>query len=156
MWKQKIGLSIGNSYSVPTCEVVALLKRIGFDAISPEWESKDMLCEIVAAAKECDMEILSLHAPFGQAADMWSPDTQISSGAKKDILIELEACVAFHIPILVVHTWIGFDYIFDEAALHYANFDEIVAFAKAHKVTARSFAAMPMLLRSKICFSSFS
>ena len=134
MWKQKISLSIRNKYSAPTCEIVPMLKQIGFDAISPEWESNDILREIVKAAEECHMEIMSMHAPFQRAADMWSHDEQIAAAAKKVIFSALEACVEFHIPILVVHTWIGFEYVFDKDALNYANFDEIVAFAKEHNI----------------------
>lgn len=134
MWKQKIGLSISNEYDVPSYDVVKLLKQIGFDAISPKWESKDLLIEIVQSAKECGMEILSLHAPFVQAANMWSRDSQISAVAKQDILSALDACVEFCIPILVVHSWIGFDYIFDENVLNFASYDEIVNVAKEHNV----------------------
>lgn len=134
MWKQKISLSIGNRYGFPTCEVVKLLKQIGFDGISPEWESYDALSQIVKAANECDMALVSLHAPFQQAANMWSHDAQVSAEAKADIWGALTACAEFHIPILVVHTWIGFSYTFQEDTLNYAAFDEIVAYAKDHNV----------------------
>ena len=40
MWKQKISLSIGNRYGFPACEVVKILKQIGFDGIP------DMKCAI--------------------------------------------------------------------------------------------------------------
>ena len=134
MWKQKIGLSIGNNYGVPTCEIVTLLKRIGFDAISPAYLSNDALNEIVNAAKECGMDIQSLHAPFYKAADLWSHDSYIASAAKEDLFSALDACVQFHIPTLVVHTWIGFDYSFDPSTLNYTNFDESVSFAEKHNI----------------------
>ena len=38
MYKQKVGMSIHNNYLLPTHEVVKMLKRIGFDAVSPEWK----------------------------------------------------------------------------------------------------------------------
>lgn len=134
MWKQKIGFSVGNSYCIPSDEVVTLLKRIGFDAVSPEWKTRDALCDIVKAARECGMELQSLHAPYEQAANMWSHDAKLAAAAKADVFSALEACVEFQIPILVVHSWIGFNYIFDADDLNFAVFDELVAHAREHKV----------------------
>ena len=134
MWKQKIGFSVGNNYCIPSDEVVTLLKRIGFDAVSPEWKTRDALCDIVKAARECGMELQSLHAPYEQAANMWSHDAKLAAAAKADVFSALEACVEFQIPILVVHSWIGFNYIFDADDLNFAVFDELVAYAREHKV----------------------
>lgn len=39
MWKQKIGISLGNNYSgISTPEIVRIVAKIGFDAISLEWQ----------------------------------------------------------------------------------------------------------------------
>ena len=134
MWKQKIGISIGNDYNIPTVDVVKMVKRIGFDAISPVWKTNGDLFEIVQAAKESGLCIQSLHAPFGKAADMWSDDAALYAPAKAELLSALDACVQFNIPVLVVHTWIGFDYIFDAMALDYKNFDEIVSYAEKYSI----------------------
>ena len=134
MWKQKIGISIGNDYNIPTVDVVKMVKRIGFDAISPVWKTNGDLFEIVKAAKESGLCIQSLHAPFGKAADMWSDDAALYAPAKAELLSALDACVQFNIPVLVVHTWIGFDYIFDAMSLDYKNFDEIVSYAEKYSI----------------------
>ena len=134
MWKQKIGISIGNDYSIPTADVVKIVKRVGFDAISPVWKTGDDLCEIVKAARESGLYIQSLHAPFGKAADMWSDEDALCVPAKTELLSALDACVQFHIPVLVVHTWIGFDYTFNAMSLNYQNFDEIIAYAEKHNI----------------------
>lgn len=126
MWKQKIGISIDNDYAIPTADVVKMVKRIGFDAISPVWKRDGDLAGIVNAAKECGLAIQSLHAPFGKAADMWSEDEALWAPAKAELLSALDACGQFDIPVLVVHTWKGFDYRFDEKALNFRNFDKIV------------------------------
>ena len=57
MWKQKIGISILNHYPVPTIDVIKLLKKIGFDAISPIWEVDSNLSEIIDTAKECEWSV---------------------------------------------------------------------------------------------------
>lgn len=134
MWKQRIGISIANDYSIPTVDVVKILKRIGFDAISPVWKTNDDLSKIVHSANECGLSIQALHAPFGKAADMWSNDITTGALAKKELLAALDGCVQFHIPVLVVHTWIGFDYKFDAEALNYENFDEVVSYAEKHNI----------------------
>ena len=134
MWKQKIGISIGNDYNIPTVDVVKMVKRIGFDAISPVWKTNGDLFEIVKAAKESGLCIQSLHAPFGKVADMWSDDAALYAPAKAELLSALDACVQFNIPVLVVHTWIGFDYIFDAMSLDYKNFDEIVSYAEKYSI----------------------
>ena len=133
MWKQRIGISVGNSYSIPTADVIKIIKSTGFDAISPEWEANGNLSEIVGTARQNELIIQSLHAPFDKAADMWNDDSA-SISAKNDLLAALNSCIQFEIPVLVVHTWIGFDYTFDEANLDYKNFDEIVSYAKEHNI----------------------
>ena len=63
MWKQKLGISVYNNYKIPTTDIVRLVKQIGFDAISPEWDNDEKLNAIVKVAKEEKMDIQSLHAP---------------------------------------------------------------------------------------------
>lgn len=134
MWKQKIGISIGNHYSIPITEFLEMLKKIGFDAISPEWETNSQLAEIMNTAKQCGLFVQSLHAPFGKAADMWRTEDAVSLAAKNELLAPLEACIQFSIPVMVVHTWIGFEYQFDKESLLFQRFDELVSHAKAHNV----------------------
>ena len=134
MWKQKIGISVENNYSIPTAEVVRMLKKIGFEAISPNWKTADVLQEIVNAANECGLYIQSLHAPFGKAADMWSNDATFFDPAKAELLSALDACAQFQIPILVMHTWIGFDYQFEPASLNFSHFEDIVTYAEERNI----------------------
>ena len=134
MWKQKIGISIGNHYSLPVAEFVNMVKNIGFEAVSLEWEPNFDLSDTVQAAKQHGLLIQSLHAPFGKAADMWRCEEALSVPAKEEVFAALDACILYAIPILVVHTWIGFDYRFDKESLNFQNYDELVSRAKAHNV----------------------
>ena len=109
MWKQKLGISINNNYSIPTTEIIIMLKNIGFDAISPEWEPGVDLKRIADAAEEYGMTLQSLHAPILGSADMWSRDKSVSEPALAELMLSLEDCHKYNIPILVVHTWIGFE-----------------------------------------------
>lgn len=134
MWKQKIGISLSKEYAIPTTKVIKLIKQIGFDAICPIWAADVDMEEIAATATECGLFMQSLHAPFGKAADMWSVDKAVSAPAKEDILRALYDCARFQIPVLVVHPWIGFHYSFDENALYFENFDEVVEYAKRNRI----------------------
>lgn len=109
MWKQKLGISVGNYFSAPITEIVKILKNTGFDAISPVWEQGADLKVITDAAAECGLALQSLHAPIGGSADMWSADKKASESALAELAVALEDCHRYNIPILVVHTWIGFD-----------------------------------------------
>lgn len=134
MWKQKIGISIANNYSIPTKDVIMMVRRIGFDAVSPEWDANTDVGGLVDTARECGLFVQSLHAPFGKAADMWSFDEKLSAPAKKELLNALQDCKHHNIPILVVHTWIGFDDSFALEDLNFENFDELVNTAQKYGV----------------------
>lgn len=126
MWKQKIGISIGNNYKIPTVDVIEMIGRIGFDAISPEWSKNVNLADLVEVARNCGLAIQSLHAPFGKAADMWSEDPEAAAIAKEELLEALEDCHRLEIPVMVVHTWIGFGYTFHATESGLQNYSEVV------------------------------
>lgn len=112
-----------------------MLKRIGFEAISPEWREGPELAEVIETARESGVVVESMHAPFFNAASMWNLDESIGTPAKKELLKVLEDCKLWNIPIMVVHPWIGFEYEFDASALYFQNFDEIVAKAEEYGIT---------------------
>lgn len=126
MWKQKLGISVGNHYSLPTTDIITMLKKIGFEAVSPEWEPNIDLKAISETAKECNMTLQSLHAPFIGSTNMWSIDKRVSEPALAEIMASLEDCHRYNIPILVVHAWIGFDNIPQPTQEGLENFGKLV------------------------------
>ena len=108
MWKQKISLSLGNRYKAATEELIPAVKAAGFDGISPEWEQGAHLDAIVAAAKREGLALVSLHAPYGNAANIWSEDESLSAPALDELLLSLEDAKKYGFPALVCHVWIGF------------------------------------------------
>ena len=107
MWKQKISISLGNRYTKKTKDLIPLVKRAGFDGVSPEWERND-IAEIVKAAEDEGLSLVSLHAPYGGAKDLWDEDEKIS----RPVLDELLACLSdahkYGFPTVVFHVWISF------------------------------------------------
>ena len=126
MWKQKIGISIGNNYSVPTTDIIDIVAKAGFDAISPEWKKGVDLKVITDHARSLGLEIQSLHAPFVKSADMWSSDEERSGAAKEELLSALRDCAALNIPVMVTHVWIGFDYTVTPTEDGFKNYGELV------------------------------
>ena len=126
MWKQKIGISLYNSYVKPVIEVIDLLKKIGFDAISPEWDENVDLKTLVDHARDIGLEIQSLHAPYTCSHHMWESDPALSEPALQTLLASLKDCGDNHIPILVVHAWIGFAYTMKPNDAGLTNYDRLV------------------------------
>ncbi len=110
MQEQKIGISVGNHYSVPTPELLPLIAGAGFSAVSPVWEPGINLGEIVSTARSLGLAVQSLHAPFGKVAALWDEDPEVSRPALEELLLSLSDCGREGIPTLVCHAWIGFDY----------------------------------------------
>lgn len=129
MFKQKVGISVGGRYALPIGDVLQIIKNVGFDGISPVWESTESLNGIVSKAGELGLELQSVHAPFTKAANLWSNDEAVFLPAKAELKAVIDDCVSFNIPVVVAHVWIGFDYRFDKGGLYYGNFDEIVGYA---------------------------
>ena len=134
MYKQKIGISIDSQYALPIADILKIIKNVGFEAISPCWKSNEDLAEIVEIAHSLELELQSLHAPFGKAADMWSGKDDICGPVKNELFEIIDSCANFKIPVMVVHAWIGFDYKFEKESLYYKNFDEIVDYATERSV----------------------
>ena len=110
MQRQKIGISVSYDYGISEAELVDVISKVGFDAISPVWVNDDRIVSVVEHARSLGLTIQSLHAPFGRSADMWSEDEEKSTAAINELLQSLIDCAALNIPILVCHTWIGFNY----------------------------------------------
>ena len=134
MWKQKTGISVSNSYGVPVPELVRLVGRTGFDAVSPEWEENDDFAETAEAARESGLAIQSLHGPFDVAAKMWSADQDDSEEAMRKLLLSLETCKQYSIPVMVVHVWMGFDNIPAPNSEGFENFGKLVKKAEEYGV----------------------
>lgn len=129
MWKQKIGISVFGSSSAEMSEIIRVARKVGFDAVSPEYKRDIDMAEVVSAARECGLVVQSIHAPYGGAADMWTTGER-AEAATDEIISVLETCRDLDVPVMVMHVWIGFDYKYDEKSLVFASFDRVVATAE--------------------------
>ena len=127
MWKQKIGISLGYGYNKPLSEVAEIVAKTGFDAISPAWKRGEELYELVNEARARGLIIQSLHAPFTKSADMWRADEEKAKAAKAELMDALADCAALDIPVMVCHTWIGFEYTDTPGEIGFKNYADVVA-----------------------------
>ena len=136
MWKQKIGISIGNEYKIPTTEIIKIIAKSKFDAISPEWEPNIEYETIMTTAKECGLKIQSLHATFGQCAIMWGDDKAQVDFALSEYFEALEVCKKYSIPVLVMHAWFEYWNKPDNFSYEngYKNYSKVVKKAKEYGV----------------------
>ena len=79
MWKQKVSVSVGNSYTIPSKEVIEMVGNIGFEVISLSLSNGANIGELVETARNCGLTVQSLHAPINNAAAMWDPDDTVSA-----------------------------------------------------------------------------
>ena len=135
MHTPKIGFSLQKKYSLSVQELLPLVRTSGFSAISPAWDADPKYLGTVAdLAAMHELSIQSLHAPPSNAFRLWSSDPAISEELTLNILSAVDDCVRFHIPILVMHPWTGFQYTFDPEHLYFSNFDRIVHYALEHDI----------------------
>ena len=123
-----LGFSLEMEYDRPWAQVIGLLHRAGFSAVSPLWEQD--LSVITGCVQELGMTVQSLHAPPKGMAALWQPDS-VSAELQKAMLGSLDACARFEIPTLVVHGWQGMPYTFPDTPLDFSFWDQFVEHAQA-------------------------
>lgn len=127
----KIGFSLEKQYDLPITQVISLLKKAGFSAVSPVWTPELDLPALAASVKAQGMTIQSLHAPHKGVPLLWEPDSPLAAAPQKAMLQCIDDCARFHIPILVVHGWQGLIYTFPDKTPDFRFFDTLVAHAKS-------------------------
>lgn len=121
-----IGFSLQPEYDVPMEQVIEMLSRRGFCAVSPGWSPALKLEELAACVKKHHMLIQSMHAPHKHIDYLWQPDSPEAIAATDNILRCVEDCARFGIPVMVMHCWKGVDYTFPDTPLDYRCFDRVV------------------------------
>lgn len=127
----KLGFSLQEKYSVPMSEVIRLLGQTGFDALSITWQRDVCLKDTLRAAEQQGLILQSLHGPLRGIPGLWSREEACSASITQDFLQAADDCAAFGIPVLVVHSWGGYDDTFEASSLYFDNFDRLVE--RAHR-----------------------
>ena len=130
-----IGFSLQAQYDRPMAEVIGLLKKAGFSAVSPVCSKELDLPALADCVSRHGMTIQSLHAPHKGISLLWEPENSLAQEVFENILRCIEACAEFKVPILVMHGWQGLYYTFPQEPLDFRHFDNIVEYARGKGVS---------------------
>lgn len=138
MYGQKLGISISNMWAEfwqkDIRDIIKIIKEVGFDAVSPScaggWEDE----KIISAARENDLILQSLHAPYRGAGVIWGENKTEAESATKELLLSLEDARRYGIPVLVVHPWYGFGTVPAPTESGLKNFEILVNAAAKYNI----------------------
>ncbi len=122
-------LGISKNWGVPEIDVPALLAESGWNGFFPCWKQGDDLKALARRGAEFGLELQSVHAPWGKAADMWGDDEDKGSAAVAELSDCLRAASDAGAPFVVVHAWIGFKPV-EPSARGIERFSQVVALAR--------------------------
>lgn len=108
MYGRKLCMSVSESYGLPIKQQIGMLKEIGFEGFFTGWKKGQDISEYREEADKQGMLYQSLHAPFKNSAIMWKSYEE-AKPAIEELLECLDVCKENRIPIMVCHTYIGFD-----------------------------------------------
>lgn len=108
MWNNKLCLGVSEQFKLPVAEQIKLFHDIGFDAFFTGWNYGANVGEWKKYADSLGIEYQSIHAPFSNSAKMWEDESKAAS-AVKELIDCLHCCSENKVPIMIAHTFIGFE-----------------------------------------------
>ncbi|MBR3754383.1 MAG: sugar phosphate isomerase/epimerase [Clostridia bacterium] len=109
MYRQLLALSVNEQFGVDTKTQIKMFKEAGFDGFFTPWKKGDPIEKYAAYARKIGMIYQSIHAPFGKSAIMWHGKDSEADPAVEELIECVKVCEKNGIPIMVCHTYIGFD-----------------------------------------------
>ena len=107
MKPHKIGLALTKGLFPSPEEGFPILKRYGIDSTFTMVDTKERLQQWAELAAFYGIDYSSLHAPFSKVAKhIWRDDLD-GEDAERIWLCSIDACANIHVPILVIHPFIG-------------------------------------------------
>ena len=109
MYRCKLGLELHKDIPMSLCDQIRLYKSTGFESFFAYWEENMDVAALKKVADEEGMIFQSLHAPSGIGSrHLWyeSEETAVHMQIFTDCLRD---CAANNIPIMVLHSFYGFD-----------------------------------------------
>lgn len=110
-----------------------LIKKTGFDGFFPCWSPDLDLDAIMRKANEIGLQLQSIHAPWGRAADMWHDTEERGKAGVDELKRCVDACVQCGTSLLIVHAFIGFEE-HEPTPTGLRRFSEVVDYAKQNGV----------------------
>lgn len=105
MWKNLLCLGTSSQFELSVPDQIRLFKKTGFDGFFTNYTNRADAAEHRKVADETGMIFQSIHAPFDRMREMW----ENGDGAVSQLIDCLRACAENQVPIMVAHTFIGFE-----------------------------------------------
>jgi len=93
---------LGNSIE----QNMELIKKAGFDSTFFEWNKELDLEKLMAKAKELDLAVETLHAPFGEVNCLWEEGTE-GDYYTEELRLCILAAAKYNIPYVIMHTTVS-------------------------------------------------
>ena len=132
MYKTKLCMGTSLKYGTDIENQISLLHKAGFEGFFTPWDKN--IAKYRKIADKLGMIYQSVHAPFMNAAKMWQGDSE-GREAVDELVNCLKDCARYEVPIMVMHTYIGFEDIHDPAGIGIENFSRVVE--EAHKLNVK-------------------
>lgn len=109
MYRQKLCISLADSYGMPQVEQIAVAKAAGFEGVFPVWDpSENLVKNLREEADRVGIAIPAIHAPFIGCDAIWFGDDDAAGQVLDQLYACLDDCRTYHIPVMVCHVMIGF------------------------------------------------
>lgn len=105
----RLGMELHRDIGLPLTDQIRLLKAVGFEGFFAYWEPGIDVAELRRTADEEGMVFQSLHAPSGPYARWLWYQCEETGRALGTFLDCLRTCAANAVPIMVLHSFYGFD-----------------------------------------------
>jgi len=109
MYGCKIGLELHKDMGIPLADQIRLYRQVGFEGFFAYWESGMDVKELKRVADEEGMIFQSLHAPSGIGSRHLWYESEETQPAIDTFLACLRDCADAGVPIMVLHSFYGFD-----------------------------------------------
>jgi sugar phosphate isomerase/epimerase len=109
MYGCRLGLELHADMGLPLTEQIRLLRRTGFDAFFAYWDRNLDVAALRRIADEENMIFQSLHAPGGPLARHLWYESDETENSLQMLFCCLRDCAANGVPIMVLHSFYGFD-----------------------------------------------
>lgn len=109
MYGCKIGLELHKDMGIPFADQIRLYRQVGFEGFFAYWENGMDVKALKRVADEEGMIFQSLHAPSGIGSRHLWYESEETQPAIDTFLACLRDCAAAGVPIMVLHSFYGFD-----------------------------------------------
>ena len=109
MWRQKLCLGVNTQFEATAERQIRMIREAGFDEIFLSDTQDGKLTDDILSAKRLGIPVQSVHAPFGGCAALWEENEEKARTELQILTDCLHTCANYDVPIMVSHTYIGFN-----------------------------------------------